>query len=95
MGILPDVQVLPESPWWENETPPTKEEAVQMILEDRWLKPEDSYRARSLIESNFDELFASGPAGYLPLWRSEMRELLITWECRDGSKSLHQGLFFE
>jgi len=83
MEILPDVQVLPESPWWENETPPTKEEAVQMILEDRWLKPEDRDRARSLIESHFDELFAPSLAGYLPRWRSEMRELLITWECGD------------
>ncbi len=49
MGILPDVQVLPESPWWENQTPPTKDAAVQMILEDRWLKPEDRERARSVV----------------------------------------------
>ena len=83
MGILPDVRVLPESPWWENQTPPTREEAVQMILEDRWLKPEDRERARYVIESHFDELFASSPTGYLPQWRSEMRELLITWVCRD------------
>ena len=82
MGILPDVQVLPESPWWEGQTPPTREEAVEMILTDRWLKPEDRDRAGSLIESHFDELFAPSPAGYLPQWRSDMRELLITWETR-------------
>jgi len=82
MGILPDVQVLPESPWWEGQTPPTREDAVQMILEDRWLKPEDRDRARSLVESNFDELFAPSDVGFLPQWRSDMYELLITWESR-------------
>ena len=82
MGILPDVLVLPESPWWEEQTPPTREQAVQMILEDRWLKPEDRQRARSLIESHFDELFAPSKSGFLPQWRTEMRELLITWETR-------------
>jgi SAM-dependent methyltransferase len=83
MGILPDVRVLPESPWWEDQTPPTREEAVQMILEDRWLKPEDRDRAGSLIESHFDELFAPSQGGYLPQWRSDMRELLITWDRRN------------
>ncbi|MCH8988564.1 MAG: hypothetical protein IIA92_07130 [Chloroflexi bacterium] len=82
MGILPEIQVMPELPWWENQTPPTRDEAVQMILEDRWLKPEDRGRARSLFESHFEELFAPGPAGFLPQWRSDMRELLITWETR-------------
>ena len=82
MGILPDVRVLPESPWWEDQTPQTKEDAVEMILEDRWLKPEDRDRARNLIESHFDELFAPSQAGYVPQWRSDMRELLITWETR-------------
>ena len=80
LGILPDVRVLPESPWWENERPPTREEAVQMVLEDRWLKPEDRDRARTLIESHFHELFAPSEAGFVPQWRSDMRELLITWE---------------
>lgn len=82
MGILPDVFVMPESPWWENERPPTREEAVRMVLEDRWLKPEDRGRARAVIESRFDELFAPSEAGFVPRWRSDMRELLITWETR-------------
>ena len=51
-----------------------------MILADRWLKPEEHERGRSLIESHFDELFAPSPAGFLPQWRSDMREMLITWE---------------
>ena len=82
LGILPNVQVLPESPWWEEQRPPTREEAVQMVLEDRWLKLEDRDRARSLFESHFDELFAPGEGGYVPQWRPDMRELLITWETR-------------
>ena len=82
MGILPDVYVLPESPWWENERPPTKDEAVGMVVEDRVIKAEDRERARPLIESNFDRLFAPSEAGFVPVWRSDMRELLITWETR-------------
>ena len=82
MGILPDVFAMPESPWWENERPPTREEAVRMILEDRWLKPEDRGRAGAVIESHFDELFAPSEKGFVPQWRSDMRELLITWETR-------------
>ena len=82
LGILPDVRVLPEPPWWENQTPPTREEAVRMAVEDRVVKPEDRERAKSLFESHFDELFAPSQAGYVPKWRPEMRELLLTWESR-------------
>jgi hypothetical protein len=72
--------VLPESPWWENERPPTREEAVKMIVEDRVVKAEDRDRAQGLFEENFDELFAPSNTGFVPLWRSVMREVLITWE---------------
>ena len=84
MGILPDVRVMPEPPWWENQRPPTKDEAVQMVVEDRVVKPEDRERAQPLIESRFDELFAPSGAGFVPLWRSDMRELLITWKTGVG-----------
>lgn len=82
MGILPDVLVMPESPWWENQRPATREEAVRMVVEDRVVQLEDRDRAKPLIESHFDELFAPSEAGFVPRWRSEMRELLITWETR-------------
>ena len=82
MGILPDVLVLPESPWWEEQTPPTRENALRMAVEDRVVKPEDRERAGHLFESHFDELFTTSQTGYVPQWRSEMRELLITWESR-------------
>ena len=80
MGILPDVHVLPESPWWENQRLRTKQEAVNFIVEDRVVKPEHRNQAQALFKTHFDELFAPSEAGFIPLWRSDMRELLITWE---------------
>ena len=79
MGILPDVRVLPDSPWWES-VPQSREDAIELTLVGGWLKPEDQGRARSLVEERFDELFELGSEGFQPLWRPAMRELLITWE---------------
>ena len=83
MGIFPDVYVLPECPWWDNQRSLVKDEAVEMVLEDRVIRPEDRDRARSLIEDNFDRLFSSSEIGFHPLWRSDIRELLITWETKN------------
>ena len=80
MGILPDVRVLPEIPWWEVEFPKTKDASIQKVLDGSWLDPADHERARNAIESRFDDLFAASPAGYRPLWRKPMREVLVTWE---------------
>ena len=84
MGILPDLRVLPEQPWWEREAFPTREEALQQAASGRWLRPEDQDRARQIIESNFDQFLVEDSLGFRPLWRSDMRELLITWETRQG-----------
>ena len=83
MGILPDVHVMPELPWWENQRPSTRDGAVQLILDDSVVRPDIRDRARWLIESNFDDLFAPSDVGFVPLWRSDMRELLITWDLED------------
>ena len=80
MGILPDLRMLPEPPWWEGEVLATREEALQLALEGCWLRREDQERARGIFEANFDQLFASGPEGFRPIWRPDSRELLITWE---------------
>ena len=80
MGILPDVHVLPEPPWWEVDLPRTKEAAVQMALQSSWLHESDHLRAGGVISAYLDELFASTPEGYRPLWRQPMKEMLITWE---------------
>ena len=84
MGILPDVRVLPEPPWWELELPRTKEAAVQMALQSSWLDPSDHLRAGGVISTYVDELFRSTPNGYRPLWRQPMKEMLITWETNQG-----------
>ena len=80
MGILPDVRVLPEMPWWEVDLPQTEEAAVKMVLEGSWLQPSEHERASKAVEAHFGELFAAGPQGYRALWQEPMKELLITWE---------------
>ena len=79
MGILPDIRVLPDSPWWES-VPQSREDAIALALAGRWLMPGDQDRARKLVEERFDELFVIGSEGFRPKWRQDMRELLITWE---------------
>ncbi len=79
MGFLPDVQVLPGRSW-DEQLPQSREEAIGQALEGRWIFPEDRERARNLIESRFDELFAPEEAGFQQLWHAPVRELLITWE---------------
>ena len=79
MGILPDVRVLPDSPWWES-LPQSREEAIDLALRGRWLKHGDQDRARKLVEESFEDLFDVGGEGFRPKWPPDMRELLITWE---------------
>ena len=80
MGLLPDVRVLPDPPWWETVVMRTREEAVEQASTGRWLKQEDRDKAQRIIEWNFDELFTHSSAGFSPNWRPDMREMLITWE---------------
>ena len=61
---------------------PTREEALQLAAEGRWLPEEDRALARDVFEKNFDQLFSSGVDGFRPRWRETSRELLITWETR-------------
>ena len=84
MGILPEVRVLPTLPWWEHEVLMTREDALQMALQGRWLRPEDHDRARPILEEQFDILFSSHNTGFYPKWRKPSRELLITWETSHG-----------
>ena len=78
MGILPDVQVL--SSGFLNELPQTHEAAVQEAARGQWLNPKHQDLATSTIEQHFGELYEETSEGYRPLWRPDVRELLITWE---------------
>ena len=80
MGILPDIRVMPEDPWWDTEVPQTREEALDMAVQSGWRNPADGAKARGVVEANFEELFKRSSEGYQPLWRAGARELLITWE---------------
>ncbi len=79
MGILPDVKVLPEPPWWETGLPRTRDEAMQEALQSGWVMEEDLPAAREALSLNFDRLFTFDGAGFRPRWRRQSRELLITW----------------
>ena len=83
MGILPDVRVLPEPSWWEDWHYSTREAAIESVLFGRWSQNPDRQQARAIFEAQFDELFAPDGDGYRAIWRTPMRELLITWETRN------------
>ncbi len=78
MGILPDVRVLSAS--FLNGLPQTREAAVQEAALGRWLSPNHQDLATSTIQEHFGELYEETAEGYRPLWRPEVRELLLTWE---------------
>ena len=80
MDILPDVLVLPDGPWWENDIHRSREEALKWAVEGPWLRAEDRERVDGIFRDNFDDLFVCGPDGFRPRWQRPMRELLITWE---------------
>ena len=83
MGILPDVRVL-SSVSLLDELPQTHEAAVQEAARGQWLSPKHQDLATSTVEKHFGELYEETPEGYRPLWRPEVRELLITWEPRES-----------
>ena len=85
MGILPDVRVLPNVLYGirsavDSGLPRTRDKAIEMALQGNWLRPIDRERARSVIDTQFDELFATTSAGFQPRWHRATRELLITWD---------------
>ena len=80
LGILPDVRVMPRSRWWDTGLPKLRKEALEFALGGRWLRPEDRPRARKQYIAHFGKLFKQTAEGFLPLWRADERELLVTWE---------------
>jgi hypothetical protein len=87
LGILPDVRVLP-LPARPIIPAPTREAAIAGRVAgfggDQWtfwpLEPDLERRLRSVLETRFDELFATRPEGFVPRFITPGREILITWE---------------
>ena len=80
MGVLPDIRVMPDDPWWDRDVPQTREEALDMAARGRWSDPAGRVMALGVVEAHFEDLFERSPEGYRPLWYADARELLITWE---------------
>ena len=81
MGLLPEIRVLPCPPWWDVQIHQTRDEALEAALGwQQRLGTEEAARARAIIETHFDELFHKFSRGFQPVWRPEVRELLITWK---------------
>lgn len=82
MGILPDVRVLPDPFRPLQGLPRTREQAVSFALER--VEPPDPTEAAKRIEAEFDALFARRGEVFVPRWRPDTRELLITWETAEA-----------
>jgi hypothetical protein len=88
LGILPDIRVLPLHAARPIIPAPTREAAIAGRVAafggDQWsfwpLGLDLEQRLRAILESRFDELFASGPEGFVPRFITPGREILITWE---------------
>ena len=88
LDILPDIRVLPLHTGRPIVAALTREAAVAGAIArfagDQWtfwpLRPELDQRLRSLLETRFDELFASSKDGFSPRWITPGREILITWQ---------------
>ena len=78
MGLLPDVQVLPDQFNRWRMRPPTREEAITYAVESG--SATELPEARETVEKHFDELFVESEGLYVPSWLPDVREMLITWE---------------
>lgn len=77
LGILPDVRVLP-NPFRDAPLPSSRDEAIEWALTR--IREGHRERVRATVEANFDTLFAPAGGRLRPLWRLDVREMIITWE---------------
>jgi hypothetical protein len=87
LNILPDLRVLPHAarPIIPAATPEAAIAArVAGFSGDQWtfwpLQADLERRLRSVLETQFDELFVASPEGFVPRFITPGREILITWE---------------
>lgn len=81
MGLLPDIRVIQEPPWWIPEAAGGLSEIQAMDLAMSRLERNDETTHR-LVQDNFDRLFQRGPAGLTPRWLSGARQVMLTWDTR-------------
>ena len=79
MGLLPDIKVIDQAPWWIPEAAGGLSDGEAMDLAMGRLERDDDTTRRQ-IENNFDRLFERGPDGLIPRWLNTAREVMITWE---------------
>ena len=92
-GVLPDIRVLPLPAGRPVIPAPTREAAIAARVAgfggDQWalwpLGSDLERRLRSVLEARFDELFVSGPEGFVPGFITPGREVLITWQPTTGN----------
>lgn len=77
MGIIPDVRLLPEPFTGLGGPPQSHEAAVEFALDAVGLRADA--RARETIGAQFNALYEQTPAGLIPRWRPQMRQLLVLW----------------
>lgn len=78
MDIYPEVRIPPASGRGDAALPQRREEAIQWGLQQLPIEAPPDGSAK--IEARFDQLFASTPNGFRPLWRPRQRDFLVTWE---------------
>ena len=78
MGLLPDIKVVDQAPWWIPEVVGglSDSEAVDLAMA-RLERDDDATRRK--VEANLDLLFERSPDGLSPQWLSGAREVMITW----------------
>lgn len=79
MGLLPDIKVVDQAPWWIPEAAGGLSDSEAVDLAMVRLEHDDEC-TRLLIENNVDRLFERGPDGLNPRWLNGAREVMITWE---------------
>lgn len=78
MGLLPDIRIIDQAPWWIPEAAGRLSEQETVELAMSRLERDDEPTRRQ-IEANFGRLFEPGPNGMSPRWLSRAREVMITW----------------
>ena len=79
MGLLPDIRVIQQAPWWIPEADGGLSESLAIDLAMSRLARDDAATRRK-VEANLDLIFERSPNGLSPRWLSGAREVMITWE---------------